>query len=137
MFFLKSGVHADHARWTPAGSPGIFAGYKLSYGYAFRGEYLVWPIDTFDEIDLRVTSTWLDQGDKTKNPISTAVIRLPADGVRFPLKENYDKCNHGIDWLGEMLAGRNSPENEGEVVFPHPQHPAPDEPEEAQAPDAP
>jgi hypothetical protein len=57
VFFLKSGVHADHARWTPAGTPGIFAGYKLSYGYAFRGEYLVWPIDTFDEIDLRVTST--------------------------------------------------------------------------------
>ena len=55
-------------------------------------------------IDLRLGSTYTDQD--LPEPLVTKVVRMPLDGLQFPLKKDYDRCNQGINWLGELLEPR-------------------------------
>ncbi len=91
MFFKKSGPHGEYLRWAPEGTPGVFAGYRIAFGYNFRGERVVWPMEVFKSTDFRVSSMYTDQ--ELPEPLVIKVVRLPTEGLQFPLKADYDRCN--------------------------------------------
>ena len=68
-------------KWDPKGALGIFAGYKLHTGYAWKGEYLVWELDSFQSSDLRTVATNYHQGVGV--PHVTKVCSLPTKGLVF------------------------------------------------------
>jgi hypothetical protein len=78
-------------KWDARGALGVFAGYRLHPGYAWKGEYLVWELDSFQYSDLRTVSTNHHQGVGT--PHVTKVCWLPTTGLIFPLKRDYDRVN--------------------------------------------
>ena len=70
-------------KWDHKGSLGVFAGYRIHPGYTWKGEYLVWELDSFQKSDLQTLSTyWQGVLHVTK------VCHLPAAGLSFPLKKD-------------------------------------------------
>jgi hypothetical protein len=78
-------------KWDARGALGVFAGYRLHPGYIWRGEYLVWELDSFQHSDLRTVAT--NHHQRVGIPHVTKVCSLPVEGLIFPLKKDYDRVN--------------------------------------------
>ena len=45
VWFLPSPTTGGNAKWEPRASYGVFAGYRTTPGYNWRGDYLVWDLE--------------------------------------------------------------------------------------------
>ena len=75
---------------------GVFLGYEFGPGGQWDGIYLVASIDDFTNRSLHASelpsSFW-----ECKSPHKTKVVRLPPEGIKFPLKERYDHDNKSLE----------------------------------------
>ena len=92
--FKPTAGRSDLQRWDPPAERGVFAGYHLHPGYEWRGEYMVWKLNSFAKADLRCSSTHLHQGVDKPHIVKMCV--LPANGLSFPLKVHYERVNQDI-----------------------------------------
>ena len=82
-------------KWTDRSRPGAFGGYEMKPGYEWSGRYLVWDLDAFQGANLFATTK---KCMKTHNdPHGVRAIRLPVDGISFPLKPAYIKANDTLE----------------------------------------
>ncbi len=95
VVFKPNEVRTTDHKWSPKAEYGVFAGYKLSPGYTWRGEYLVWPLKEFMRADLLITSTKFKQRG-VASPHSTKCVELPETGLSFPLKADYERVNQSL-----------------------------------------
>ena len=79
-------------KWGPKGTPGVFAGYELGERGIWTGNYLVWNLADFK--DMNFASDVYAGSIKLAEPNKTKTISLTsADDYTFPLKNLYDKAN--------------------------------------------
>ena len=78
---------------------GVFAGYELTPGYNWSGTFLVWALDDFAGEDLS-TDAYINS-PQVRHPHRIKRLELPADGVSFPLKAEYDRKNHTLEGATE------------------------------------
>ena len=94
VWFMPAPTICENSQAAPRLSYGIFLGYRNQPGGRWNGEYLVADIDHFAGKDLDVDSV---QTEYRFWPHITKVVRLPNEGVTFPLKERYDWYNNTLD----------------------------------------
>ena len=75
---------------------GVFLGYRLAPGCRWNGEYLVADLSDFVHLDLSETAP---RHGVTIYEHVTKVVRLPKEGVVFPLKNRYDFLNTTLGGL--------------------------------------
>ena len=83
---------------------GVFAGYCVTPGYAWSGEYKVWALDDFANVDLHRKARIITR--RFTEPHHTKRLESPSEGVVFPLKGEYDRRNYTLEgaterWLEE------------------------------------
>ena len=77
-------------KWDATARYGIFAGYHMNRATNWNKAYLVWDLMTFRGADLHVSTTWREQ--RIGIPMIVRKCEAPvADGLRFPLKVEYDR----------------------------------------------
>ncbi len=90
---------AKPAKFAPMGAVGILLGYRLHPGAKWRHEYQVAELPEFADLDLAY-----DAKPKQMRKIRVQTVqevRLPEDGITFPLKAHYD-------WRNSTLGGVKS-----------------------------
>jgi hypothetical protein len=108
-------------KYKPDAIVGVFAGYELKSGYEWKGEYLVWPLESFVKAELSKLTTHLDQ--TLKHPQAVKQCWLYRKGeIEFPLKEEYDRLNGILSGLKEshQRFRANDPEHAEEAPPPAP-----------------
>ena len=93
--FKPSPTRDSTLKFGAKGHLGVFAGYSLTPGYQWSGDYLVWELTAFRGADLRDSATRLHQ--RMAAPRVTKVVELAENKVTFPLKERYDKVNRDTE----------------------------------------
>ena len=81
----------------------MIAGYNMSPGYIWDGEYLCWSLKELADIDMKAKAAKHPPG--LQSPHVTKRIRLPkGNHCYFPLKEKYDRLFQSIEGVSEILA---------------------------------
>ena len=92
-------------KFEGSGAAGVIAGYNMSPGYVWDGEYLCWSLKELANIDMMATASKHPPG--LQSPRVTKKIRLPSgNSCHFPLKEKYDRQFRTIDGLDEIQTFR-------------------------------
>ena len=92
--FKPSPTRDSTPKYGAEGHLGVFAGYVLTPGYKWSGDYLVWELTAFRGADLRDSATRLHQ--RMADPHVTKVIELAENKVMFPIKAHYERINRNI-----------------------------------------
>ena len=91
-FVPQPDVAEHQPKFDAATVPGVFLGYILRPGGAFKGDYRVADLRVFEEYDLK-----RDAKRKRFKVQTTKTIWLPKDGsISFPLKGRYDALNRAL-----------------------------------------
>ena len=96
-------------KFEGSGEAGVIAGYNMSPGYIWDGEYLCWSLKELADIDMMAKASKHPPG--FQSPHVTKKIRLPSGNTcHFPLKEKYDGQFRTIDGIGEIQTAVQSAE---------------------------
>ena len=89
-------------KFEGSGEAGVIAGYNMSPGYIWDGEYLCWSLKELAEINMMAKAAKHPPG--LQSPHVTKKVRLPSgNSCYFPLKEKYDRQFRSIDGINEIL----------------------------------
>ena len=92
VYFIPSPTkNVESAKMEPSAHVGIFAGYALAPGYTWTGDYLVWLLDDFMDINLHRNATI--NKHKLVRPHRIRNVEIPVGPISFPLKDKYEICN--------------------------------------------
>ena len=108
-------VYKDkQSTWEDRSRPGVFAGYEMKPGYEWSGRYLVWDLDAFQNANLFATTKkcMVNHND----PHGVMRIRMPVEGIRFPLKEACLKANDTLE--GRTAKGAPAADDHGAADAP-------------------
>ena len=88
-------------KFEGSGEADVIAGYNMSPGYMWDGEYLCWSLKELADINMMAKASKHPPGLQGLHV--TKKIRLPTGNVcHFPLKEKYDRQCRTIDGIGEL-----------------------------------
>ena len=73
---------ADKGKWDSPTSVGVFAGYRMKPGYTWHGQYLVWDLAEFAELDFTLDGAGL--GIRSSEPHVSKSFSLHDDVSSFP-----------------------------------------------------
>ena len=85
------------SKMEPTSFAGVFVGYEVAPGCTWSGIYNVWTLEEFVDVDLSTKSSTLSR--RSRRPHKTKVVDLPDEGMRFPLKSEYDRANYTLEGL--------------------------------------
>ena len=94
VHFIPAVTKYARSKADPRLQWGVFVGYRLAPGGKWNGEYLVYDLDDFRNMDFRFDA---DPTDFPLHPHVTKVVRLDPAGPVFPLRSSYDKANLTLD----------------------------------------
>ena len=87
IFVPRDTKKLTHGKWEGSGEVGVIAGYGLSAGYHWNGEYLCWSLKELARIDMHEHASKYPIS-LLRSPHRTRRVILPDAAVfRFPLKE--------------------------------------------------
>ena len=97
-------------KFEGSGEAGVIAGYNMSPGHAWDGDYLCWSLKEPANIDVMAKASKHPPG--LQSPHVTKKIRLPSgNSCYFPLKEKYDRQFRTIGGLDEIQTVRQRDNN--------------------------
>ncbi|MFM7989628.1 MAG: hypothetical protein ACKPKO_60975, partial [Candidatus Fonsibacter sp.] len=76
----------------------FFSGYELSIGYLWSGIYIVWSLEEFAAMDLSTHSS-SSPSRRMRKPHQVKVVDLPDEGIKCPLKSEYDCANYTLEGI--------------------------------------
>jgi hypothetical protein len=108
-------------KYEPDTIVGVFAGYELKSGYEWKGEYPVWPLESFVKAELSKLTTHLDQTLKHPQAVKRCWLYRKGE-IEFPLKAEYDRLNGTLSGMKESQQRfrANDPEHADEAPPPAP-----------------
>ena len=102
-------------KFEGSGEAGVIAGYKMSPGYVWDGEYLCWSLKELAGIDMTAKASKYPPG--IQSPHVTKRIRPPSgNSCHFPLKEKYDRQFRSIDGIVEIQDAKREDSNVGSYL---------------------
>ena len=97
-------------KFEGSGEAGVIAGYNMSPGYVWDGEYLCWSPKELANIDMMAKASKHPPG--LQSPRVTKKIRLPSGNIcHFPLKGKYDRQFRTIGGTDEIQNAVQSDNN--------------------------
>ena len=79
-------------KWDAKARYGVFAGYDMTNATVWNKAYRVWDLASFRGADLHALTNWRQQ--RIGVPMTVRRCEVPvADGLKFPLKLEYDRVN--------------------------------------------
>ena len=101
--------------------PVSYEGYETQHGETWRSEYLVWPVSTFQDVDLSIDCDSVPM--KLRSPMTSTRVFMPEGEVQYPLKGKYERVNAAIEGYEE--AHDDGGEHDGDEPPPPPPPPPP------------
>ena len=85
------------AKLEPKTITRIFAGYHLECGYIWRGDYLIWALDDFLDVDVHRNA--VIKKEQLQKPHRVRNMVQHFNNVEFLLKDAYERRNNTLDGI--------------------------------------
>ena len=99
VIYMPSDTKAtsETGKWDSPTSIGVFAGYWIQPGYTWHGEYLVWNLVEFADLDCSLDGARLGRTFGEHHVVKR--VTLCQDTISFPLKAEYERVNNTLEGI--------------------------------------